>query len=306
MENIILQENIENNKQTAFINNNPELIIKKILIAKLPQLNDKGKYLALRIIKNTLNQLNKEEIKQILKIIYDYYSTNKTLENTYKFLSLEYIEEKINIILNTYISNNKDIFIEENKDKDITNLFNFYINGKSLGLSLKTSDKIKWYNGGLNIPVSSEEIKNIYHNINVQNVSFYKCNELKEEIEIKNEESILFVNEIKDNEDLNKIFEEIKDKKVEALLSREIFVSEEDLIKFIKDKKIPIYEVTESYFNKFIDFLLSFLSLSLFSFILFSIKGVSLVNFFSLLLGSGSLSIKSCFIICELSTFKLD
>ena len=254
MENIILQENIENNKQTAFINNNPELIIKKILIAKLPQLNDKGKYLALRIIKNTLNQLNKEEIKEILKIIYDYYSTNKTLENTYKFLSLEYIEEKINIILNTYISNNKNIFTEENKDKDITNLFNFYINGKSLGLSLKSSDKIKWYNGGLNIPVSSEEIKNIYQNINVQNISFYKCNELKEEIEIKNEESILFVNEIKDNEDLNKIFEEIKDKKVKALLVKEIFANEEDLIKFIKDKNLPIYEINKSYFNKFIDF----------------------------------------------------
>ena len=256
MENIIIQEDIENKKQTYFINNNLELIIKKILIPKFPQLNDKGKYLALRIIKNTLNQLNKEEIKEILKLIYEYYSKNNIIEKTYKFLSLEYIEEKINIILNTYISNNKDIFIEENKDKDLNNLFNFYINERSLGLRLKSSDNIKWYNLALNIPISlsSEEIKDIYKNINVSNISFYKCLDLEGEIVIKNEESILFVNEIKDDEDLKEIFEQIKDKKVKALLIKEINASEKDLIKFIKDKKIPIYEVTKSYFDKFIDF----------------------------------------------------
>ena len=250
---VFLQEFYENDIKTSFIKNNSEQII-NIIIKEFPSLNDKGKYLSLKIIIDILNQLDNKNITKILELLYNYYINNKKKENDYKLLSLEYIQEKIDIIINTYISNNNDIYLKKDDNKDICNLFNFYIKDKSLGLSLKSSDNIKWYFDALKILVNIENIKEIYKNINASNISFYKYDDMKEEIIIK-EASLLFINKINDNKELNDIYNLIKDKNIKAIISKEIYIKEEDLSKFINDKKIPIYGVElNSVFDKFIEF----------------------------------------------------
>ena len=252
---IILQEYNENEILTTFIKNNIKFII-NIIIEKFSGLNDIGKYLSLQLVMKVLNQLDKSDIEEILKKIYEYYDTNKNIENKFKFLSFEYIEEKIYIILNTYMTNINDIYSKGYTDKDISNLFNFYIKGNSIGLSLQSSDIINWYKEVLDITINEEnkeKIKEIYKDINVKNISYYIYNENDKEIVLK-DDSVLFTNEISDKI----IFDEIKNKNIRAIIAKEIKISEEDLLNIIKDNNIPIYKcIKDDFYSTIIEFFLN-------------------------------------------------
>ena len=121
----------DNNLQKTFIKNNIKLII-DIINKELILLNEKGIYLTLKILSNVINYIDKEELINIMNNILKYYFDNKNKENNYVFLSFEFIEEKINKMINKSYSNNKDIYKEKDNEDNInptklTNLFNYYI-----------------------------------------------------------------------------------------------------------------------------------------------------------------------------------
>jgi hypothetical protein len=96
LKNVNLQEYNENNIQKEFIIKNSKLIF-NIIIEQFLSLNNKGKYFALKIIEIILKKLNQKDIIQIFQRIYEYYKEKKEKENESQFLSLEFLEEKINI-----------------------------------------------------------------------------------------------------------------------------------------------------------------------------------------------------------------
>ena len=229
---------------------------------KKESLNDKGIYFILKIISQNINNLNEEEIRNILDYIYKYYISNKETENKFKFLSLEFLEDKINQIINS--SNNRDIYKEkenEENNKNLSHLFNFFIKNKDLGLCLKTRNKIKWYHDILECPIHAnykdlDKINEIYkNNIKFKNLSFYKCNELFD-IQEFNDDSILFTKTIKELEELDnlkKILNENK-QKIKCIIINELLVEESEIDKFIIENNIPIYSLKQNVYNKYIDF----------------------------------------------------
>ena len=251
LKNIKIQEYNENSILKSFIMENSKLIINTI-IKQFSSLNDKGIYFSLKIIEIILDKLDKEEILQVLQNIYEYYKNNRVKENLVQFLSLEYIEEKINILLNSS-DNNKNIYSLENKEDNILKLSQFQTKEKSIGLSFLPNNALKWYDNILNIPIKNEKDINdfdkIYTNLYLENIPFYKYNYLNEEIIIKDEECILFINEINDKDN----FDFIKNKKVKAVIIKEIKMKEELLIEFINTNKIPLYKLSDNDENKFID-----------------------------------------------------
>ena len=248
LKNVNLQEYNENNIQKEFIIKNSKLIF-NIIIEQFLSLNNKGKYFALKIIEIILKKLNQKDIIQIFQRIYEYYKEKKEKENESQFLSLEFLEEKINILISE--SNNKNIYLKSNKNDNILKLLNFQIKEKSIGLNFELNDEIKWYNNILNIPINNErdieDFDKIYADLNFQNISLYKYNYLNEEIKIEEDEDcILFINEINEEDKLDII----KNDKIKAIIIKEIKMKEENLIEFINKNKIPLYKLNDTKDNK--------------------------------------------------------
>ena len=246
----------EDDIQKSFIKNNSKLI-NEIINKEFSSLNDKGIYFILKMILELINYIDKEEILKILNNIWQYYNINKIKENDFSFLSLEFIEDKINKILSDSFSNNKNIYKEKDENKNnISNLFNYFIKNNSLGLSLKSRNKIKWYKKGLNTPINLEEnsdLKEIYKDSAIfENVSFYKSNELYE-IKEPNDDSILFMESLNEN-DLDIIGKILNEKKIKSIIIVEQNIEDDKFISFIKEKKIPIYTTYRDKFNKFYNF----------------------------------------------------
>ena len=252
----------DNNLQKAFIKNNIKLII-EIINKEFNLLNEKGIYLTLKILSNVINYIGKEDLINIMNNILKYYFDNKNKENKYVFLSLEFIEEKINKMINKSCSNNKDIYKEKDNEDNksptkLINLFNYYIKNETFGLCLLSRNKIKWYNNVLEIPINKEEnkskFKEIYNNNNkYSNLSFYKSHKLYVN-EIITDDSILFTESIENTNTLEYLVKIINDKKVKVIFTKEFKVQESELEKFIIDNKIPVYIIRNNAYQKFIDF----------------------------------------------------
>ena len=244
----------ENNLQKSFIKNNSKLIY-DVINKEFLSLNDKGIYFALKILIDLINYLDKEEILKVLKNIWNYYDINKSKKKEeISFCSLEFMEDKINKILSDSFSNNSNIYKEiyENKNS-ISHLFNYFIENRNLGLSLKSRNKVKWFKEALNIPINNlnPEIKEIYKdNYQFGNISFYKSNQMLEIKEL-NDDSILFMETINDKNDLEIIEKILNEKKINAII---IVNANIELDLFVKEKKIPIYTIYESFFIKFYKF----------------------------------------------------
>lgn len=243
----------DNSLNEPFIKDNSELIF-DIIIQEFGKLNEKGVYFALKLVSNILNYLNKEELLKLLNIIYQYYSTKKEIENDYRFLSLEYIDNKISKMLSDSYSNNKNLYKEDiNNNKSLTNLFNYFIKERSLGLCLKASNKIKWYNNILTIPDNNEE-KEIYKTkYKLTDLSFYNSHDNYMNKEIK-EDSILFTQLIKDENDISNLKNIIKEKSVKIIITKEFHVEQSIIDKFITENSIPIYILSTNVYDKFINF----------------------------------------------------
>ena len=250
LSDIIYKE--DNRIKEPFIKENTKLIV-DIITQEFDKLNEKGVYFALKLISNIMNYLNKEELLKILKIIYNYYSNKNEIENDYRFLSLEYIDNKISKMLSDSYSNNKILYKEDiNNNKSLTYLFNYFIKDKSLGLCLKSSNKIKWYNNILTIPDNNEE-KEIYKTkYKLTDLSFYNCHDnLKKEIK---EDSILFTKIIEDENDINNLKSIIKEKSIKIIITKEFHVEQSIIDKFITENSIPIYIISNNAYDKFINF----------------------------------------------------
>ena len=156
-------------------------------------------------------------------------------------------------------SNNKDVYKEkDNTNKNLPQLFNYFIKDKSLGLCLISRNRIKWYNNVLKIPITKEEkdskLNSIYkQNYKLSNLSFYKAHN-KYENEIINDDSVLFIELIKDSSDFENLVKIIKDNKVKVIIIKEFHVEESELEGFIVENNIPVYTITNNAYTKFIDF----------------------------------------------------
>ena len=181
----------------------------------------------------------------------------KEKENQYVFLSLEFIEDKINIINSS--SNNRKLHEETVNDDDKTNLshlFDCYIKDQSFGLCLKNRNEIKWYQNILNIPFHNEDkndkINEIYKiNEKLESLSFYNC---FEDFQQFNKNSILFTKSIKDEEDLSNLKKILEEKEIKVIITNDLLVNENIIEKFIIENNIPIYYLPENSFNRFINF----------------------------------------------------
>ena len=243
----------DNSLNEPFIKDNSKLIV-DLIIQEFGKLNEKGVYFALKLISNIMKYLNKEELLKILNIIYKYYSTKKEIENDYRFLSLEYIDNEISKMLSDSYSNNKNLYKEDiSNNKSLTYLFNYFIKDRSLGLCLKTSNKIKWYNNILTIPYNNEG-KEIFKTIyKLSDLSFYKCHDDYMNKEIK-EDSILFTQIIENEDDINKLKNIIKEKSVKIIITKEFHVEQSVIDQFITENSIPIYIISNNVYDKFINF----------------------------------------------------
>lgn len=243
----------DNSLNEPFIKDNSKLIA-DIIIQEFDKLNEKGVYFALKLISNTMKYLNKEVIMKILNIICKYYSIKKDKEDEYIFISLEYIDDKINKMLSDSYSNNKNLYKEDiNNNKSLTCLFNYFIKDRSLGLCLKSSNKIKWYNNILTIPDNNEEKEIFKTKYKLTDLSFYKCHENDMNQEIK-KDSILFTKIIEDENDINNLKAIIADKSVKIIITKEFHVEQSIIDNFITENSIPIYIITNNVYDKFINF----------------------------------------------------
>ena len=109
--------NADNKLKNIFFKNNSNLIVNKIkkdLINK--NLSEKGIYLRFKILDKILNYIDKNDLIIIFHHLWNYYEENKFKENNYPFLSLEYIQKKINECLQH--NNLKNIFEEKEKKEE--------------------------------------------------------------------------------------------------------------------------------------------------------------------------------------------
>ena len=261
--------NIENkNKyEEIFLKNNYKLIINIIKeeINK-DQLNEKGIYFLLKFISKIINSINKEDIIIILKYILNYYKNNNLLVENKLFMSLEFIENKLNKILNLNDKNNKKLYKEkENNDKTLSSLFNYEIKGNILEINLKENKTNKLYTLNLINPLknnidyyNNEGIQKIYKSeYEFSNISFYKSHNIYQNELIK-DNSILITQSLKDSNSLLDIENIIaKNNKIfHAIIANDINlnIKESGLINFINKYSLPIYKIENKSYKLLIKF----------------------------------------------------
>ena len=251
--------NSESEYKKAFFRNNSKLLIEIIKDELInDKLNAKGIYLMLKILSKFIKYMNKDELITIFKIFWDFYNKNKSEENYYPFMSLEYIEKNINKYFN--FNNIKNIYKEKEEiNESIYSLFNYTIKNNSLVINRDLEYINKNLKIDLFIPIDkndnkiNDDIKKIYdETYKLSNLSFIITEE-SYDYSIINENSILF---IKSNKDLSYISEIIEKNinKIKVIIANEINCDINILTNFINDNKIPIYKMEKNSFKKLIDF----------------------------------------------------
>ena len=88
--------NTENRYKKNFFEKNSKLII-EIIKEKIDsdKLNEKGIYLAFKLLSKIIKYTNKDNLIMILEILSKFYFKNKEKEIDYPFMSLEYLEKKV-------------------------------------------------------------------------------------------------------------------------------------------------------------------------------------------------------------------
>ena len=249
----------DNYYQKLFIKNNSKIIINiiKEIIGK-NTLNEKGFCFLLKILSKVINYLNKEDILIIFKYIWNYYEKNKKEENNYIFMSLEFIEEIIDKYYDFYNQSHLNIFKEiNNDDKSIYQLFNYIIKKNSFSIYSKTNNNINSYHKCLKNPIIdtniNENIKAIYDKVfKLSNISFHN------NLDIINDNSVLFTKPINDSNDLLDLSKIIKNNnnKIKVIITNEINekLNQSDLEDFINNNSIPIYKIEYNIYKILIDF----------------------------------------------------
>ena len=247
----------ENKYVKFFISNNSELltnIIKEEL--KKNSLNEKGLYFILKILSDLIKYMNKEDLIIILKYLWDFYDKNKLEESNYVFMSLEYIEDKINKYLEIFTNNN--IYKKNDiKNNSLYSLFNYIIKDDFLEINLNQGHITKSYKEELNNPFSENKDYNntkVYEQkYKLTDLSFY-LDDKDYKIQKIGDNSILFT-----NLDLQKIINLFNSKqiinKIKVIILNGRFKFDIDQTnKFINKYNIPIYTIGNNIFKKLIDY----------------------------------------------------
>ena len=255
--------NTENKYKNKFIKNNSQLIIHQIKEELLYDiLNEKGFFLILEILSNTIKYLNKEDSVYIFEYFWKFYNENKSRENNYPFMSLEYIEKQIN---KYFQFNNLKIYKEtDNKNESLYSLFNYIIKKNILEIYRNNEYIDNNYKIILNNPIKVENnelynnIKYIYNKeFKLSSLSFYLTEEMKEYKIIK-DNSVMITKSISgdyDLSDINKILENNTNKiKVILVYMISYNINQKSLIDFVNKNNIPIYTIDGNYYEKIIDF----------------------------------------------------
>ena len=254
--------NSENVYKKIFFRNNSNLLIKAIKEElNNDNLNEKGIYLVLKLLSKLIKYMNKDDLISILEIFWKFYSKNKSEENNYPFMSLEYIEKNIN----KYFQFNKikTIYKEKEENNDsIYSLFDFQIKDNIFKDNiLEINRDLEYINKNLKIDlfepieITDSDIEKIYNEIyKLSSLSFIISDE-NFDYKTINSNSILFIKSINDISDISKIIEENANK-IKVIITNELNdnMNINDLTNFIKDNKIPIYKIEKSIFKKLTDF----------------------------------------------------
>ena len=261
--------NNESRFKKTFLENNYKLvidIIKKELFNS--ELNLIELYEKLKLLSQVVKYIKKDDLKLIIEFLWKFYDKNKSEENEYPFMSLEYIEKETNKYFNLLDlkNNNKNVILENNGDS-IFSLFNYIIKDKILEINRNLGYINKNYKINLNYPhiienlnEGSDDIKKIYASTyKLSNLSFY-MSEDDISYEIINDNSILFKKIILSDNDITSISKIIKLNlnKIKVILVYDISINinQNNLISFIKENGIPIYIIEKYNYLKIINFFL--------------------------------------------------
>ena len=246
--------NTKNKYINDFIESNQKLIFNEIK-EKLDKdkLNEKGLFLILKILLQLIKYLDKEELTFIIEYFTKLYDKSKSEENNYPFMSLDFIERNVNKYFEFHIL--KNIFKEkENDNLSFYSLFKYIIKDNILKISRNLEFINKSYIIFLSYPSiitniidNTNELKNVFMKSYIlDNLSVYISLE-GTNYEIINENSILFMKPILNDNDLLDLKSIVQKNmnKIKIIIVNQISnnVNQSDLIEFIINKNIPIYEI---------------------------------------------------------------
>ena len=255
----------ENRYKMNLIEKNSEIIIKELKEELLnDKLNEKGIYLVLKILQQLIKYIEKDDLISIFNYLWKYYTKNKSEENNYYFMSLEFIEKEIKKYIE--LNNLKDIFKnKDNSNKPLYSLFNWIIKDNILEIKRKSKCMNTSYKMNLYKPDAIErfkelntEIKNIYSkSLRLSNLSIY-INTNDPINEIIKENSILLSNSnLTDNDliDLSNIVKKYSNK-IKVIITKKISddISLQSLYDFIVSNNLQIFEISDKDYEKLINF----------------------------------------------------
>ena len=158
--------NEENKYRMKFIENISKLLIRLIkgeLIKN--ELNEKGIYLILKILLQIIKYINKDDLIFIFEYFWKTYEINKSEENKYPFMSLEYLEKQLNKYFK--FNNLKNIYKEkEDSNKNRNTLFHFTIKDNCLEINQNLEIINKYFKTNLTNPITIEQNNKFFDNIN--------------------------------------------------------------------------------------------------------------------------------------------
>ena len=283
--NITLINNKNNNNfYSNYLKNNSNYIYDN-LINKLIEnkLNYKGINYILKLIFNLLDYITIENAEAIIKYIFKYINDEKVIENEkeWQFCSLEYFINEMNLYKNFFdyssfnilneVKNEKDIEKEKNEskknDKDekkevnieapllLSNLFNYTITNNDICIEYKSNNKIKknFSNILTKINELQDKEKNNNNSLLMTNLSFYKSHQINTFTKIT-DNSLLLIQNLSIDSDLINILDTNKSK-IKSIITSEIKNNNEKEFKeFLSKITIPIYSVSQEFYNKLITF----------------------------------------------------
>ena len=255
----------ENKFKKNFIENNSKLIFNSIKEELFnDKLNEKGIFWTLKILIQLIEYLDKDDLILIFEYFSKFHYKNKSKENNYPFMSLEYIERVISKYFK--FNNLKNIYKEKgDNNKSLYTLFDYIIEENILEINQNLEYIKKNYKTKLTYPniISDiiddcEDISKIYDKTyKLSNLSFYIT--LDDSIYKKiNENSMMFIKPILTNNDLSELdaIMDINKNKIEVIIVNEISedIDENKFIGFITNNEIPIYEIDNNAYQYLLDF----------------------------------------------------
>jgi len=256
--------NTESRFKKKFFENNYKLII-DIIIKKLAnnELNLIELYLMLKSFSQLIKYIKKDDLILLIKYLWNFYDKNKSEEDNYPFMSLEFIEKEINKYFNIYDLQNKNIDLEDNNDS-LFSLFNYSIKDRILKIN-RNHIINKNFEAYLMLPIiieylneENDKIKRMYEETyKLSNLSFFKA-ENDNIYKIINDNSILFTQTLSKDSDLKDITEQVKLNlnKIRVIIVNEISnnIDQKNLCNFLENYGIPIYIIDKSIYQKIIEF----------------------------------------------------